>query len=283
VEGDFVGHFKRIDAQNQRTIKILLVIITLVLIDGFNRYYSGNQYLDRLPITLYDFTERYKNVLVQWYSTQDKENEPHSDSVVIHVEKRYRIDQTLTDGYHDVSEIPLLEAYLSDHLPQLSGNKDFFGYRLSFPIYFVVVLFSPTSFLIYVFFNIIRMKRLWNQLETDSARMVLDLPTFPLAKTKKTFRLTLETCGFGLFLFTISLLPSFVFIAWYQLLPIIKGTLYVIPLAIPVLDSTYSWGNFRASDFELNAMLILMLINLFTCILIIKILLSPKVSSKAKA
>lgn len=271
-------HFQRIDAQNRRIFKILLVVVALVLIDGFNRHFRAVQYYDSLPMTLYNFTQSYRDVLINWYSDSLAKSTRRPDSLVIHFEKRYRDYQTLARGYHDITEIPLLESYLNDHLPQLvSGERDFLGYRMDYTIYFIVVLFTPTILLICMFLNIRRLRILWHRLETSSAKLILDLPSFPLAQSKKALRLRLETFAYGFLLFVISSLPSISLIAQQEMLrPIIKSTLRVIPLGLPVLDETYSEWLVRVSDTAAYTHIILFLVNIIICLLIVRGLLSSR-------
>lgn len=119
-----------------RTTKLLLLIATLVVLDGFNRQWNMMRSYDQLQIALYDFTVKYREPLEKWYrasvpgaSTQD---------VVVRFERRYS-GRELTPGYFSLDEVPLLDGYLRDHFPFSSENRRFLGYEMHFGAYIVLV------------------------------------------------------------------------------------------------------------------------------------------------
>lgn len=63
IESEHHEQFKNLVNRNRRTIKLLMLLLGLALIDGFNRYYQASSYYQQLPIAIYDFTVKYQQPL----------------------------------------------------------------------------------------------------------------------------------------------------------------------------------------------------------------------------
>ncbi len=160
-----------------RAVKLLLLITALVLLDTFNRSDSIDASYDQLPSALYDFTAKYKEPLVKWAPGATTQ-----DVVIIPFEKTY-YKKELSPGYYDLTDVPLLEAYLRDRIPAIAPtNRRFFGYEMALRNYAVVAIYFPTVLLFYLVWNLVRLKRIWLLRTPVSPRFVNDLPFFRSSK-----------------------------------------------------------------------------------------------------
>jgi hypothetical protein len=256
-----------------RAVKLLLLITALVVLDTFNRLDSIDDSYDKLPSALYDFTAKYKEPLVKWApgaTTQD---------VVIPFEKKYD-KKELTPGYYDLTDVPLLEAYLRDRIPAFAPtNRRFFGYEMALRNYAVVAIYFPTALLFYLVWNLVRLKRIWLSRAPVSPRFMNDLPFFRSSK--------IRAVGILKALIGIAMLCGLAFVApvalWMQFAdqPALKGKLYVEPLGLPIIESGRGVLRLPADPWFSNLYGLLLMADIGAFAAILWILLRKKRSARA--
>jgi hypothetical protein len=226
---------KEIWSRITRAMKIVVLVASLLALDGFNRQMSLIDSYDLLPGVLYDFSAKYKDLLIKWYRTSSQGS--NTQDIIIPFERRYSGVKS-TAGYYQITQVPLLESYLSERIPVLgSKSRLFFGYEMAWPIYFYFMLCFPTMVLLYVVWNLARLKRLWLTSVTDASRFVADIPFFRNSKGRTAVGALESFIVMTFLLFVLFLMRA---LLWSQLFGLqlpIRGKLYIEPLSLPVIES----------------------------------------------
>jgi hypothetical protein len=218
-----------------RILKLLFIIMSIVLIDGFNREFSLGDSFSKLPGALYDFSVKYKEPLTTWFrATPQGEG---AKDVVIPFEKKQADIHQITPGYFELKDVPLLGAYLEERLPVLvSGRRRFLGYETAYEIYFMLILFVPMGLLVTLAWNLKRLRQRWTAFEGGSLRLIDDLPIF-YNLNRSRFIVTIKAYFAAIVLLIMSLVPSISMVTQQQMTRMaIKGELHVEPLGLPNLQ-----------------------------------------------
>jgi hypothetical protein len=240
-----------------RTTHLLVLILAIVLLDGFNRFSVLVHCYGQLQVALYDFTLKYKEPLASWYRATAQG--ASARDVVVRFEKKYGQSHNLTSGYFDLADVPLLEAYLEDRIPVLApANRRFLGFETTFPIYCVLVLLVPPGLLVALAWNLARLRRIWLAEAPASSRLLDDLPILRAAnKTKSAGALKAAIAVTVLVLVTV--VPSLSLIAQQLIIhPAIKGELHVEPLGLPTVQDARVLLIVQQSDIAWAFMFILL-------------------------
>lgn len=263
---------KELWTQIKRTLKLLLLIVALVLLDGFNRHFSINYSYEQLPGVLYDFTVKYREPLSNWY--QDNDPSASQFGFGIRFEKRYAEKQLLDPGYFNIAEVPFLDAYLKDHLPALaSGNRRFLGYEMTFQMYVLLVLTVPSILLFSLAWHLSRLRHSWVSSAPSSSRFCDDLPFLSSGKRRKVIGTMKSITAVTVILLT-TILSSISLIAFQiNLQPNIKGELCIEPVTLPKIQDAYTYLLVNPSDSLLWFMILTFILDLIIFGFILRIIL----------
>jgi len=258
-----------------RILKLLFIIMSIVLIDGFNREFSLGDSFSKLPGALYDFSVKYKEPLTTWFRATPQ-GEGVKD-VVIPFEKRQADIHEITPGYFELKDVPLLEAYLKERLPVLvSGHRRFLGYETAYEIYFMLILFVPMGLLVALAWNLKRLRHRWTVSDGVSLRLIEDLPIFYNLNRSRLVG-TIKAYFAVIVLLLMSLIPSISMVTQQQMTRMaIKGELHVEPLGLPNLQDENLLYLVQSSNTIIWINLLEFILSIWIAIYILRLLLRKK-------
>ncbi len=151
-DSDYFLELYRQRAKRIRHITLLLVtIFGLMLVDFYIHQWKFEDYYSKLPIVLYDFSQKYTKPLSEWWrGYKDRSETPtirSADPMAISFQS---IDRADTDKGINWGRIPFLHEHLAPYRPGVGDAREFFGWRLPTPLYLVVALFIPSALLLWL-------------------------------------------------------------------------------------------------------------------------------------
>jgi hypothetical protein len=111
---------KGIWVRTTRTAKLLLLFAALVALDSWNRMQMLKHSYNPLPDTLYEFTVKYREPLVESY--RKSAQAANTNDVIIRFERKNGGERS-TAGYFVLKDVPLLKAYLEDRVPAIVSSN----------------------------------------------------------------------------------------------------------------------------------------------------------------
>jgi hypothetical protein len=290
--------FAELVQRTQTTIRLLLIIVALVIIDGLNHNFRITQYHQQLPAELYEFASKYESALLMWLDKQSTAAESQAgipkgynqgaravdEPVLIHFEKVYRPPQLLTPNYTSVDSIPFLEAHLRQNLPELAtGNRSFFGYQMDFNIYLAIVLVAPGLLLLVICIRVWLLRRTWHLIPSQAPRLMTDILSLRSFRAAKASTVYLMAALTSLFLLIVALLPPWLVTTQIQTLPMIRGTMSLDPVGIPILENGNPVYLVRPPDALLTVILLASFISLIASFCIAIMLIKRSAPSRGAA
>lgn len=269
----------------RRNVLVLILLLGLVTVDGLSQVFKTNDYNQRLPMVLYDFTVKYEDALVEWWRGQAEINQELDLS-----DQKARItipfDNALGNaGNINWYAIPFLESYLDMHLPEIQAGQEISDFRLDYPLYLFVIVLLPVFILLWIYLDSrslykLRVKIISAHDNNDVIRAIIQSVIFSRINSKVGEHIWFRSIAFSLLLFVVGTLISLIPLsAPYSTHTIVQGSLVINPPGRPFLkiqnlvDDKKAFQEFREarkknSDFYSYLMIFAFLINLLCAILI---------------
>lgn len=273
-EADYYLDLYRQRSKRIRYVALLLVtIFSLMLVDFFVHQWKFKDYYSKLPMLLYDFSQKYNKPLTEWWrGYKEKSKSPtlrSSDPGAIPFQNS---DPSDTEKGVNWGRIPLLHEYLVPHRPSASDARKFLGWELPTPLYLVVALCIPSALLLWLLIDAYFLRRASVLLRegTASKTTTLILQSIFIDRIGVegySFR-RLRAAAVAVSLFALaSVSAALVIYAPTHGYRIVEGTLYLTPSQFPDVSSA-SVPNPRPPKFWEYFWLITVAVNAALCALI---------------
>lgn len=224
---------------------LLVTFCGLMFVDYFAQWDSSEALDAKLPILLYDFSQKYNKPLSEWWRRKRQD----STSAIIRSADPASIpfqNQSAADSEKGVyvMHIPFLAEHVMPSRNRVSGEtRRLLGWELPFPQYIDIVLWLPNALLVWILIHLRSLRILRTALRSLlPARVhilvtqsILFDQTAPLSSAKYK---AVVVCAAFLFFLLAAGSTAVAIIApttWWRLQ---EGTLYLDPSRIPEITST---------------------------------------------
>lgn len=269
----YQGRVKRL----RRLSFLLSMLLCLSLLNFYTHKFKYEQYYNRLQMVLYDFTQEYKEVLLNWCETENGTDANKQRKFIKTVTKGNFVilfqNSNLLDDKIIWDKIPLFISYLSLHAPELSRQNTLFSWELPTPVFLFVAVLIPTFLLLVIAMDLrglLRIRRLITRKAYTGYDVKLILRSIFYTRNsikKKEFQF-LQTITLGLIFFLCASISSMLFLqAPLFAFREVSGTLYVGSSLLPNLFIGNELPKGLPNEYN-TFLLIEFFINLILCALI---------------
>lgn len=267
----------KVKTKRLRNLTILfLSLFGIALTNFWSHQFDYDEYYGNLKNILYDFSQEYDEVLVNWcnlnYDSESKIENRYiikfpSDTYIIEFENEERLDNHIV-----WDSIPQLKPYLEKHAPKRKRYSTLFSWELPYHIFIFVAFIMPLVLLIMIAIDIhglYKIKRIVSDKMNPEGDVNLILHSVFYSRIKlsdKEFYLV-KGIFIGIFYFITATLTSFLFLAATRFATrYIAGELYVGSPTEP----NFELGNVIFDlSYQLNiSLLIIILVYLFISFII---------------
>lgn len=217
-------HLELYQMRAKRLRRLALLFPTLLCIAFINFYthqFEYKQYYNSLPLVLYNFSQEYKEALVDWCEIENGSDANKQFSFIKKVtESRFIIvfqNSQVSTRSIIWDKIPLLVPYLDVHVPKLRRRNTLFSWELPTPIFLFATVLAPTALLLLIVINVrglLRMRRLApSKVNTgDDVKLIMRSIFFSRISIKNKEFPHLQATALGALFFLCTSISSLVFL-----------------------------------------------------------------------